>query len=227
VSAEAEASGGASAARVAEVALHARVLANDAAATRELVARVLPAVRQCVSLQAGRHQREAGGADVDDAVQQVFLTLFARERHVLGRWRGQASLKTYVVRVAERVAIRHFQRGRLHQGRFRLDLDAPDSGYDAESLDALASEALGASVPTAEAALVDASEREALRAAILEGLSEKAREYYRWLFVEELDVAEICVREGTNPNNVYQWRNRLLKEVARLVEAHRAGVSDP
>ena len=53
----------------------------------------------------------------------------------------------------------------------------------------------------------------------LDDMSPAAREglrSVRHVFVEELDVGAIAEREGTNPNNVYQWKNRIV-QAARAV----------
>jgi len=66
-----------------------------------------------------------------------------------------------------------------------------------------------------------------IRESVLARLSEKGRDFYRHLFVDELDVAEICRREETNANNVYQWKNRILREVAAVLNSHKNGIVSP
>jgi RNA polymerase sigma factor (sigma-70 family) len=174
-----------------------------------LVRRYHRAVRQSIGFLSGARSGRVSAADVEDAVQQTFLTIFNDEAAVLRRWAGRSSLRTYLCRIAERVGIRHFQRLLTRHGRFRLDLDAPtESGTRIERVE-----------DTAEAApermIADEARTEA-RQQIIAKLSEKGRQYYDYLFVQELDVAAIAEREQTNPNNVYQWKNRIVR-VARSV----------
>lgn len=211
----------------AERALVARCLEGDAAARRTLVERHHAGVRQAVQFAARAFGDLPNEGDIDDAVQQAFLVLFARDAHVLRRWRGQARLRTYLGRVAERVAGQHFGALATRRARFRPvffgaggDAEGPEEATFEAALDALvlAAQTDGAldAPPGLEAALEQAETRAALRGELLGRLSDKGREYYQHLFVDELDLGEICRREQTNPNNVYQWKNRILREAAAI-----------
>lgn len=211
----------------AERALVARCLEGDGAARRTLVERHHAGVRQAVQFAARAFGDLPNEGDIDDAVQQAFLVLFARDAHVLRRWRGQARLRTYLGRVAERVAGQHFGALATRRARFRPvffgaggDAEGPEEATFEAALDALvlAAQTDGAldAPPGLEAALEQAETRAALRGELLGRLSDKGREYYQHLFVDELDLGEICRREQTNPNNVYQWKNRILREAAAI-----------
>ncbi len=205
-------------------ALVAACLAGEAAGLEALVVRHHAAVRQCIELAALRWGGAVLPADVEDAVQQAFFAILSHDLVVLRHWRGQARLKTYLSRVSARVAARHFQRTALQRNRFRLVFSAVTDADGETTLDpALVLEQIAAEAqadpgallePALEERLVQRETRERLRAAILERLSEKGRDFYRHLFVDELDIGEICRREDTNANNVYQWKNRILKEAA-------------
>lgn len=195
--------------RAAEQALVDACAAGQPAAHRELVLRYERALRQAIGFLSGARGGRVAAADVDDAVQKTFLAIFNDDSAVLRRWAGRSSLRTYLCRIAERVAIRHFQRLLTRRGRFRLDLDAPArSGTRVELV-----EDDQAAVPEL---LIADEERQRLRTAIVNRLSEKGQQYYDYLFVQELSVPEIARREGTNSNNVYQWKNRISR-VARSV----------
>jgi RNA polymerase sigma factor (sigma-70 family) len=211
----------------AERSLVERCLSGETAARRQLVELYHRGLRQAVAFAAQPWGELATEGDIDDAVQQTFLVLFARDAHVLRRWRSQARLRTYLGRVAERVAARHFSALATRRARFRPlltggeaetpggDEDTLEAALDALVLGAQAGGALEApSLPLA--ALEEAETRAAVRAELLGRLSEKGRDFYQHLFVDELDLAEICVRERTNPNNVYQWRSRILREAAAV-----------
>jgi RNA polymerase sigma factor (sigma-70 family) len=205
-------------------------LAGDADARRRLVAGVHAYVRQTIELAAARWGGGLGPADVDDALQQAFVVVFAQDMLILRRWRGDARVKTYLARVGERVALRHFRSLASHRSRFCLAFAPggdPDDLFGEAALDTLVHEAQAqgrlASTPDAEQRLEGEAALNELREAILARLSEKGRDYYRYLFVDELDMAEICRLEDTNANNVYQWKNRILREVAAVLNSRKNG----
>lgn len=218
----------------ADRALVRRCLAGEGGARRQFVAAYLGPVRQTTGLVAARWRMSVGADDVEDAVQQAFLTFFARDMLVLSRWRGDARLGTYLNRVAERVALRHFQAISGHRGRFPLVHRHDAEGREVSAEEALESLVHAAQVQGLAEAAPDLEQRlqrgEALteiRESVLARLSEKGRDFYRHLFVDELDVAEICRREETNANNVYQWKNRILREVAAVLNSHKNGIVSP
>lgn len=192
-----------------------RCVAGDDAARRLLVRQHHAAVRRSIAFLPVARTGRVRPEDVEDAVQQAFIAFFAHDARTLAGWRGNAALRTYLCRVGERVARRHFDRVVRLRGRFRLELDAPEPGGDAR-LDRLSAADLGVEEPTLDARIAEAETRAELREAIRGSLSEKGQAYYDYLFVEELDVGVIAEREGTNPNNVYQWKNRIV-QAARAV----------
>ncbi len=189
-----------------ERALVDACIAGDREARRRFVARFHRAVHQAISflsvVRAGRVQL----ADVDDALQLVFLAVFEAEAQVLRRWAGRAGLKTYLCRIAERVALRHFRRTLEQRGRFRLALDGADAELDLDDAEPPPLEGLGTVEEVAR-----------LRTAILDKLSPKGRQFYEYLFVQELDVTTIARLEETNANNVYQWKNRIAKTALEVL----------
>lgn len=199
--------------RQAEQALVERVLAGDAQAREQLVRDTLPAVRRAIGFMAHNRYPKAQPADMEDAVQHVYLAVFAKDAQVLARWHGNASLRTYLARVAEWAGGRFLKRVVTRGGRFRLDLDAPtDAGTPVDRMP-------DDGTPV-DARLAQGAERERLRAAIQAELSERGQAFYQALFVDELTVAETARREGTNANNVYQWKNRILKVAQRVLAAN-------
>ena len=185
-------------------------VAGKARARRDLVQRYHRSVRQSVSFLSGARGGRVSAADVDDAVQQTFLVVFKNDAAVLGRWAGRSSLRTYLSRIAERVGIRHFQRLLTHHGRFRLDLDTPtESGPRIERVQD--------DGPMPPERMIEDEERDRLRDAIQGRLSEKGRQYYNYLFVQELEPTAIAELEGTNANNVYQWKNRIVRVASEVL----------
>ena len=218
------------AALAAERLLLERCLGGEAGARRELVVLHHASIRQTVELAGARWGGGLVAADIEDALQQAFFAFFARDMLVLRRWRGDARLKTYLNRVAERVAAKHFRSVSGHGRRFLLVFGGAGTDEDpgAETtLDAIVVDAqqrgLLDGAPDLQQRIEGVEAQAELRAAIWSRLSEKGRDYYRHLFIDELDLAEICRREGTNPNNVYQWKNRILHEAATVLAELRGG----
>ncbi len=95
-----------------------RALAGDPASLARLVAVLTPVVQARVAhtLLARRH-RLAGGCDVrqevEDLSQDVFLTLFSRDGHVLRGWQAERgpSLESFVEQVAERQVLSFLMSG--------------------------------------------------------------------------------------------------------------------
>lgn len=193
--------------RTEEQSLVEACAAGDPTAQRRLVMLYHKAVRQAIGFLSVARSGSVSEADVEDAVQQSFLTFFAHEGQVLRHWAGLSSLRTYLCRIAERIGIRHFRRLLTGRGRFRLSLDAPPESGGGPRIEQVE----GEDVPELDAELVQTEERDRIRALILDRLSDRGRVYYEYLFVQELDVAEIARIEETNANNVYQWKNRIVR----------------
>jgi len=91
------------AAYVEDVLLVDRCLTGEPAATRELFRRHRGRVHACLFRVLG------GNRDMDDLLQEAFIQVFQSLRG----WRAEASLATWIDRVAVRVAYRYLsQRGR-------------------------------------------------------------------------------------------------------------------
>jgi RNA polymerase sigma factor (sigma-70 family) len=199
-----------------ERALAAACIAGDGEARRRLVRRYHRAVHQAIGFMSVVRAGLVQPADVDDAVQQVFLAIFNDEALVLRRWEGRAGLKTYLCRIAERIASRHFRRAVEQRSRFRLALDTPEDDAWSERADEVKADETAEPV---DARLTAVEETTRVRAAILDKLTPKGRQFYEYLFVQELDVATIARIEDTNANNVYQWKNRIAKAALEVLEA--------
>ncbi len=198
-----------------ERALFAACVAGDAEARRDLGRRYHRAMRQVIGFCPAARQGKVGTADIEDAVQQAFLTFLAHDARVLRDWQGTASARTYLARVATRVATRHFRQLVTRKARFQLSLDADDTPEAA-----LAGDTPEVSVVLAEGAAITSA-----RDAILERLSPKGRQFYHYLFVRELSVAAIARAEDIKPNSVYQWKNRIGQVAAEVLIEHGYGPS--
>src|SRR6185436_13308105 len=106
------------AAYVEDVLLVDRCLTGEPAATRELFRRHKSRVHACLFRVLGSNR------DMDDLLQDAFLQVFQSLRG----WRAEASLATWIDRVAVRCAYRYLsQRGR----RVQTDLLNDDEGAPA------------------------------------------------------------------------------------------------
>lgn len=104
------------AAYVEDVLLVDRCLTGEPAATRELWKRHKSRVHACLYRVLGSNR------DMDDLLQEAFLQVFQSLRG----WRAEASLATWIDRVAVRCAYRYLtQRGR----RIQTDVLADEDGY--------------------------------------------------------------------------------------------------
>src|SRR3954464_403223 len=100
---------------VEDVLLVDRCLTGEPAATRELFRRHRGRVHACLFRVLGSNR------DMDDLLQEAFLQVFQSLRS----WRAEASLATWIDRVAVRCAYRYLsQRGRRVQTAELVDEDA-------------------------------------------------------------------------------------------------------
>jgi RNA polymerase sigma-70 factor (ECF subfamily) len=134
-------------------------------------------------------------ANLDDAVQDVFVTLHRR----LGEYDGRASVRSWLFGFVSHVA-------RDHRRRYRRKV-APcvptpsDSGADLAM----------ASANPSPVALAERSERVALLNRILDSLDDGKREILVLSFLEQMTVPEIADLLGLNLNTAYS-RLRAAKQ---------------
>jgi RNA polymerase sigma-70 factor (ECF subfamily) len=100
---------------VDDVLLVDRCLTGEPAATRELFRRHRSRVHACLFRVLGSNH------DMDDLLQEAFLQVFQSLRG----WRAEASLATWIDRVAVRCAYRHLARRGRRVATDPLDDDAP------------------------------------------------------------------------------------------------------
>jgi len=99
---------------VEDVLLVDRCLTGEPAATRELFRRHMRRVHACLFRVLGSNH------DMDDLLQEAFLQVFQSLRG----WRAEASLATWIDRVAVRCAYRHLSRGQRRIATDPLDDEA-------------------------------------------------------------------------------------------------------
>ena len=178
-------------------ALIARALEGDGPAFRVLVERYEGQVAATVIGMVGR------GADADDIGQETFVRFY----HSLDRFRGDASVGTYLTRIAINQCLQHLRRRRSWTRRFvgESDLEAalPDRAEDA--------------VP----ALED-GERSALVHRAVRALPAKHRSVVVLRMLRELSTNETAEVLGVPPGTVMSRLSRALASLRAPLAALEA-----
>jgi RNA polymerase sigma-70 factor (ECF subfamily) len=200
-----------------ERALLAQALAGDAAATRRLVALLVPVVQARVARTLVKRRGGSGRdarQEVEDLAQEVFAALFADGGKVLRAWdaaRG-LSLASFCGLVAEREAA-----SILRSGRRSPWTEA------ATELDDL--EKSLAEVPDVEVRISSKEQLERLVDRLREALSPRGLELFHRLVVEEESVESVCTSTQMTADAVYAWKSRIGKVVKKL--AAELAASEP
>lgn len=185
--------------------------AGDGTAIAQLIRDLLPAVRAVLRARLSGAVRADALRSVDDLVQDVFLQLFADDGRVLRRWQPGRGLPLarFVALIADRYAISEM---RVH----RATDQAMEIGTVADDLHA---QEVGP-----EAWMHSHQALRLLFDAMNARLSPLGRRLFRLLFVDELDIDEICARTGMGADAVYAWRSRLRRQATQLFECIEAPV---
>jgi RNA polymerase sigma-70 factor (ECF subfamily) len=187
---------------VEDVLLVDRCLTGEPAATRELFQRHQRRVHACLYRALGTNR------DMDDLLQEAFLQVFQSLRG----WRAEASLATWIDRVAVRVAYRYLsQRGR-RVPTTSLDDDS-QGGHDGPALSLVGGSGDG---PTARRQLA----RDGVRRlyAVLDELSPAARLAFTLHEIDGRSLAETAELVGSSVTatklRVWRARNRVQAAAA-------------
>jgi RNA polymerase sigma factor (sigma-70 family) len=193
----------------ATAGLARRALAGDQTALTQLVAVLTPVVQARVARTLlARRSRLAGGRDlrqeVEDLSQEVFLSLFARDAHVLREWQPERglSLENFVGLVAQRQVLSFLRNGKRNPWKedpfLEEDLDTagPDTGP--------------------EEITASREELHLLLDRLREELSPLGWQLFDLLFVQELSQPEVMSASGLSADAVYAWRSRLRRLAQRL-----------
>ncbi len=177
----------------ADAALVDRARAGDTGAFEELVRRYRNDVF-ALSYHFLRNREEAW-----DASQEVFIKAY----HSLGKFRGDASFKTWLLRITANHCKDHFKKRKLDTVSLdeRLDADAP--GLPANPREALESAELGAAIEKA-VALLPPKHRTAFVLREFEGMSYQ-------------DMAEVMqCNLGTVMSRLHHARQKLQATLTRM-----------
>ena len=203
----------------ADLALRARCLARpaDRRAWDDLYRRYAPLAR--ARLSYGR--RVFPAHEVEDALQTVFLKLATG---ALERFEGRASLKAYVLTLADSVRISENRRrmaAKRGSGR-TLSLDDPRPHADCGAAGTLdASEPLNGGTPAdPESLFFERRRTERVRAAIARLSDPRDREIVALYFAEEPKVDREIAERLRMPLNTVTWRRlKAMKELRRHLHA--------
>lgn len=185
-------------------------LVGDPAALTRLVAALTPVIQARVARTLlGRRSRF--GADrnvrqeVEDLTQEIFLSLFSKNAHVLRSWQAERglSLENFVGMVSERQVVSFLRSGKRNPWKEDpsvmedLDVAALDRGPEEVT-----------------------AGREQLRLLLdrlRETLSPLGRQLFELLFVQELSLPEAMAASGLSADAVYAWRSRLRRLAQELL----------
>ena len=185
------------AAYVEDVLLVDRCLTGEPAATRELFRRHRGRVHACLYRVLG------GNRDMDDLLQEAFLQVFQSLR----AWRAEASLATWIDRIAVRVAYRY-----LSQRRRRIATDPLADDDDGPAIAAAATH----DGPGARRQLA----RDGVKRlyAVLDELSPAARLAFTLHEIDGRPIAEVAQLVGSSVTatklRVWRARNRVQAAAA-------------
>lgn len=188
-----------------------RFAAGDAAAAQELVERFQPRVTRLV------HRLLAWPSDVADVVQDVFVAaLDARSR-----FRGQAKLQTWLVRITINTCRAHNRRRWLRQRLFAAWSSREHGGHELRRPETARVSMLPASVgqltsASPERAAIDQERARSVRAAVA-GLPQKQREVVVLHYLEGMTAAEVAESLGIRTNAVEVRLSRARKQLSQAL----------
>ena len=199
------------------IGLVREALAGNQDARTRLVAALTPVIEARVArtllarrsyLGADRNVRQ----EVEDLTQEIFLSLLAKDAHVLRSWQPERglSLENFVGLVSERQVVSFLRSGKRNPWK-----------VEPSQLEDLAGEALDRGPEEIKAS------REQLRL-LLERLQERlgplGRQLFELLFIQERSLPETIAASGLSADAVYAWRSR-LRRLARELLAELLGNS--
>ena len=184
-------------------------LDGDKEAMRDIVIGVTPIIQIRVAKALLRRAHQARGrnirSDVEDLVQEVFASLFAKNGQALRTWDPDRGLgfTRFVSFLAEREVGMIMRRRKRNPWTEDPTVDdrlneISDSTTDQETR------------TESRQMLLLVADR------LKERLSPQGRIYFQRLYLEEKTIQDVAKEHGTTPGALYTWRNRLLKLVREL-----------
>lgn len=188
----------------ADRALLARCLAGEPGAWRDFVDRFLPLFAHVIQHTAHARSISLQHSDIEDLCADVLLALSANDLAVLRRFRGKASLATYLVVVARRVVVREMVRRRMAEalGHVRY----MDNVSEVQPL-------------TEESPSRRIEDRELIQK-MLNGLSDRDAEIVKLFHLEGKTYHEISQRTGVPENSIGPTLTRAIDRLRQRAASH-------
>jgi len=176
-----------------------RIVSGDREAFRSLVREYHPLAYSLAFKMLSSPQ------DAEEVVQDAFLKIY----QTLGSFRGEAALKTWILRIVMRLSLNR-RRDRARSSWYRLGLHLDDSGADPEAVP----EPAMPTAPNPEALCISRETRRLLLA-LVDELPDALREVLVLNSFEELSYEEIArildIPLGTVSSRIYSARRKLLR----------------
>jgi DNA-directed RNA polymerase specialized sigma24 family protein len=189
-------------------ALVESALGGDAAATRALVERLVPAIEARVTYALSRYKRREQVAQVaPDLTQHVFLMLFEQNGRRLRAWQADlgASLSTFVGLIAEREVIAVLRRPRRNPWT-----EAPTEHDELARRVGVGGDE--------EAHVANRQLLDAVLDRTLARLDERGLVLFQRLVVEEADCGEVAREMKMTLAALYMWKSRFAKLAQEIAD---------
>lgn len=189
------------------------VLSGDTGAAKLLVKDLLPVVQSAAAgtlrryLPKGSLQR----AYVEDVVQEVFLVLLDNDCKLLRDWSEDRSPLPAYVRLVTRCRALMFLR--QHDNQVWNKAPVEDEALGAESFE--------------HEALRNDIVRKVLAEMEKEIVTPKARRVFTMLFLESLEVDDVCEQTGMKRENVHTLSSRIARRIREAAQPFLGGVAAP
>ena len=194
-------------------------LGGDRSAMDALIEDLAPVIHIRVAKAMLRRKRQARGRslrqDLEDLVQEVFASLFAKEGRALRHWDPERGLSFtgFVGFLAEREVGMMMRTGKRNP--WTEDPTADDYLV-----------ALTGTDSTGESRIESRDMLERVAERLRERLSPRGRQYFQMMYIENRGVQDVADETGTTTGALYAWRSRVLKMLRELkaeleAEEHR------
>lgn len=187
---------------------------GDPSAWEEFYARYLGMISCAV-----RRHCKPGADELDDVVQEVFISLFK----ALKDYDPARSLEAYILEITRRVRISRFRRASALKRGGANPISVPISAHDAGQENGYVS--LASPTENQETSLIRARERSKLRRALME-LSDSCRELLGLRYEQELSYKELASKLQAKEGTLRVRVQRCLSSLAKIYTgslAHEAG----
>ena len=190
-----------------DILLIRQALGGDAKSTRVLVDALYPIIARRVAATLWQRTRKRNVAqEVNDLVQEVFVSLFESHGKALRAWdpgRGM-SFERFIGMLAQHQVISILRNGRTSPWR--------DEPTEARTLDKL-----GETPVTPESIAGARQDLQLLLDRVRAQLSPRGLELFQRIIVDEEPLASLVATTGMSADAIYQWKSRILRALRGLL----------